>query len=361
MTALDTRGITRRGLLVGAGGLSLGALLAACTPSGAPVPQPSGAAGPFKGRAFIQNPAALSQTPFLVAREMGAFGDADLTLEEIALAPSAMPNGLVSNSAEFALTAVASNILGLKAQGLNPIAVAKVYTNNPNTIIVSNTYLDKVGVGPDDDIEDKLEALKGARFGASDPGTGTDVTVQFAMLGADARINDDYSMTYLHDIGVFLSAMQTDQIDAFAVSSPVAERSVGSGLGVGFINLAAGEVPALAGMPWTTLWMLRESAERNPDMVVSAIKGLNSALTLLNEEPDEAKSTVRGLFDTLEDSDFDPAWKNNLGAYDVDASFDDDSFGAAIDFYNFARTGPDLIRADPDEFYTNEYVEAARG
>src|SRR5690606_26738656 len=127
--------------------------------------------------------------------------------------------------------------------------------------VVSNRFIERSGVGPDAPLAQRFQALATARFAATDPGAGTDVTVRTMMesVGVDP---DSLNITYLHDIGTFAGAMEQDNIDAFAVFSPVPEQITAAGFGQVYFTLATSRLPEFDEMAWTSVWMMAPVAAR---------------------------------------------------------------------------------------------------
>lgn len=346
--------LSRRAFL--GGGLAVGfGLLAGCSDDSAPgggTNSGGGSKSALMGRNTTNN---FTHVPLLVAERKGYFQEAGLDLSTTGLASATLPTALLRGDITSGYLGVAGTFMSLKQKGEDVVCVALATKNNPNIFVASEKFMKKVGISLDAPPVERLKALATARFAATDPGAGTDVTVRSVMENVGVDPNS-LNITYLKDIGTFPGAMQEDNIDAFAVFSPVPEQVEAGGFGHVYLPLASSGLPEFTDMAWTAVWMQRKTAQENPDVAKGIAGGLAKALALIQSNPNEARDAIRDDFKELSDEVFQKAWENNLPGYPATPRLEAAAVQKAIDLNN--ATAKEQYTDAPETLFTNEYLPA---
>lgn len=353
--------VSRRWFLNGALAAGAGLALAGCG-SGDDDANPSGSASTAGGAAAATSmlmgrntTSNFTHVPLLLAARQGYFSDEGLTLETTGLSSAALPAALIGEDIGSAYLGVAGTLLDLTARGNDLVCVALATYNNPNNFVVAESFLSSVGVSVDDPLEDRIQALESARFAATDPGAGTEVTIKAVM--EDAGVDPEgLNISYLRDIGTFVGAMQQGNVDAFAVFSPVPEQVTAQGFGVLYLSLAESGIPQFDEMAWTSVWMRRDVAARDEAATQALVRGLWRAQQLIQEDPDAAREAVRPDFADIPDDVFAEAWENNLPTYPATPELTAEGIQKAIDLHN--RSAQEPFEGDPDDLFVSDYVDA---
>lgn len=338
--------ISRRTLLAAGAGIATG-LLVGCGSDD--TGSSNGRHSLVLGRNTTNN---FTHVPLLVAQANGFFADHNLDLSTSGLSSATLPTALLRGDIDCGYLGVAGTFMGLRQEGEDLQCVALATKNNPNIFVVSDAFISRTGVGPDAPLAERFQALATARFAATDPGAGTDVTIRAVMesVGVDP---DSLDITYLRDIGTFAGAMEQDNIDAFAVFSPVPEQIVHAGFGQVYLTLSTSGLELFDEMAWTSVWMMAPVAAEKADATRALVAGLRDALEMIANTPDQARDSIRDEFSDLDDEVYELAWENSLAIYPATPEMTADGVQKAINLNNLTASSP--YGDAPTTLFSNDY------
>ena len=337
--------LSRRTFLAAGAGIAT-ALLFGCSSDGG---SSGGRLSLVLGKTTTNN---FTHVPLLVALRNGFFASRNLEVSTVGLSSAALPTALLRGDIDCGYLGVAGTFMGLRQEGEDVVCVALATKHNPNIFVVSNNFIERSGVGPDAPLEQRFQALATARFAATDPGAGTDVTIRAVMesVGVDP---DTLNITYLRDIGTFAGAMEQDNIDAFAVFSPVPEQIESAGVGQVYLALSTSRLEEFDEMAWTSVWMMAPVAAQKAEATGALVAGLGEALKMIAENPEQARDSIREDFADLSDEVFELAFENNRPIYPATPEMTAEGVQKAIDLNNRTASTPYLD--PPATLFTNEY------
>lgn len=145
-----------------------------------------------------------------------------------------------------------------------------------------------------------LKDLAGQRIGATQPGSVTALMAIYLM--EQAGIADSVDIRPLGDLATMLGALKTGSVAATMATYSMMEEAVAEGWGVAIFNgtqtdvwmeLMKGDVPGIAA------YALRETIERQPEIVQAFVNGLVQAQDYINSHSAEE------ITETIHDSHLD--------------------------------------------------------
>lgn len=197
-------------------------------------------------------------------------------------------------------------------------------------VIMSNDYLDSSGVSPDDSLEDRVQALEGARIAILNPGDSIDQLLRFLLPEYGLDPDTDVTITALSNYSNMIAALSQGDIDVMAGSPPNGDQVEQQGFGEILFN--GNEVEGLDDYPYLVGSGNIETIEDDPETVKALIKGIADTLDLLNEDPDAGKECMREQFPDLEEATFEAAYEFSVQSLPESPLITEDIYQSLLDF-----------------------------
>ena len=230
----------------------------------------------------------LQYMSFWVAKSAGYFQDEGIDVELVSPpAPQQTATFFEEHAADVAVLPPPVYV-GLIANKRPVVLVANLLTNDPIELIVRRSVLAARGVGPEVPVKARLEGLRGIKLGVA-PHPPTRLRALFASQGLDA--DKDVTMTILHGKEQN-AALRSGQVDALYAHTPYLERAIVHDDAVVLVDQARGEIPELAHRQIHTLAVQRSLLENRRELVVSMVRAIALAQTLIHRAPAEAVSAL---------------------------------------------------------------------
>lgn len=226
------------------------------------------------------------------ANVAGFYEDVGLKVEQI-ITQGGGPDlaALVSGDVEFNTAAPTYQLSAIK-QGRDVILIMNYVDAMNQSFVMSKAAVEKTGVAPDAPIEERLEALKGLTLGITRPGAMTDRHIRFLLSKVDLT-GDDAQLVAIGGAQALITALETNQIDGFAISLGPDRTAVHRGA-VMWVDNLRGDVPGLAPFPMVNLYTTRSYAEENPEIVEKLVQATQAATAEL------ASKSVDEIFEILQ-------------------------------------------------------------
>lgn len=200
-------------------------------------------------------------------------------------------------------------------------------------IIVSNELLERTGVSPEAPIEERVAALKDARYGVWGLNDAIHQLVQYLFKKySNLDPAKDIKVIPVNDAAGQLAAMKRGDIDAFGVSPPTGGKAEQEGLGKIFIR--GPEIPDLDGFPFLVGVAHIRDLEDNRPALVASIKAISRALNDLREQPAEFKDTVRKSFKETPDDVFNFTYNSMISILPTSTVPSEDAYAIYGDWVN---------------------------
>lgn len=180
------------------------------------------------------------------------------------------------------------------AEGADIRALA-VVTGPINEIIVSSRLAEKVGIGEDAPVEERLKALKGARFATAPAGSAHYTTLNRMLEDVDLSIGD-LQFQPLTDVTAMMESVRNDRLDAVMWSIGDLGGLLVDGTGVRWISIPRGDMPELNSLPYVTAYVRADWAARNPELAQRVHAGIADAIARIENEPASAAKAIHAEF-----------------------------------------------------------------
>lgn len=188
-----------------------------------------------------------------------------------------------------------------------PVKIAIVASEGYGVqLTASNDWIESSGVSPDDSLEDRMEALRGANIAINNPGGSVQALLNFALPQFDLDPDADIMQTSLGDYPTMIAALSQGTVDVFGGSPPWGSQAAAQGIGEVFIN--GNEFEGLDTLPYLTADFNVNDIENNPERVIAVIRGMADAMDFLRENPDGGRECMRAEFPDLDEASFNDAY-----------------------------------------------------
>jgi len=226
------------------------------------------------------------------ARALGTFKDEDLKLEWslVSGGDPAILAALDSGDIDFAAVGSEAPVTAISKDGPFELVYA-LMSQMSLDLTVSDSFLKKAGVSPDDPVEKRLASLKGATIGVTVIGGAQDRTVRWLAQRAGLDPKKDVEVVQVGPPPALQAALETDRIDGFALTAPNGPLVERQGSGKVLIRLGE-EIPELRSHYHTVLVVRKDFAEENGELVTRVARALATAAERTVDDPEEVAKRV---------------------------------------------------------------------
>ena len=254
--------------------------------------------------------------PFLVAEQAGFFADEGLDQAGEAIGQGEVAGLVVGGDAEMI---VGSPVGPMKATlaGQTLTTFAAMVTTYASNIVITGEAFDAAGLTDESTNEERAAALNGLRMATTGPGAGPDLLIRYVAseLGGLDPENDVTLVPVQGGGGPILAAVENGQVDGFCLSSPTSDQGT-TDFGMRYLfNMAEDPIEELVNYLYIVASCRPDYLESNRDHVLAYCRALQRALILIEEEPEEFRSIMEGLFEGVDPEIFEVGFEANKGIY----------------------------------------------
>lgn len=337
------------------------ALMTAC----APIPG-EGGGGADPGKATIaQVQPTLGYVTLDAAKAYDTFAKEKVKAEYVQVSggDAAALAALESGNVNFAAVGAEAPLVAMAKSGGEYQIVYSLMSQMSLELTVSKKFLAKAGVSPTSPLEQRLKALKGARFGVSALGGAQDKAARWLVRRAGLDPEKDVEILNGGPPSALQAGLQNDRFDAFMLTTPngtMAERD-----GSGQVLIRPGtEIPELKGYYHLVLVARKDFTAKNPGMVKSVIRALTAADDMILDQPDEVGAKLGRTNYRKIPADVLPASIKSLSAgLEPRGELTADGMRTVVEFT--AATGQPIVGEKLDaakgegDWWTNEFAGEA--
>ncbi|MBI2861822.1 MAG: ABC transporter substrate-binding protein [Chloroflexi bacterium] len=348
------------GLLILAGCAAPAPTATATKPPAAAITQVAPTATPtkrplVKASLGVAESLTLNSLPTIVAERKGWFQEEGLDVERVGLGATRTLVAVVSRDID-AGQMVSQDIFPAIVQGQPVQVFANAYVGNDNYIVMRPDVIQQKKVGPATSVQERVNALKGLRIGASSAGGGTDRTIRFLLNTYGVDPDRDVEVTYVGSQADRLAALQRGAVDAVGVTQPYAAQAIVEGFGVQLISFGS-DVPAAKNVAWSVL-VSRKDAQ--PDVPEALVRATWRALRFINERPEEARDVSYPSYQEGMSADlFKTIFGSLKDGFPPAPAMSEELYRDTLSFRNATEKG-EGINLSYQDFYTPKFVDAAK-
>jgi NitT/TauT family transport system substrate-binding protein len=299
----------------------------------------------------------ITWAPAYVAVCQGFFKDhgLDVQLNVSPQGTTAAIAGLVSGDAISSMTGASAAVSPIR-EGAPVQLLFNASKGYGVQVVASNALLEKTGVSPDDPLEERVKALKGARIAILNPGDSIDQLLRYVLPKYGMNPDKDITMVALNSYAPMFAAMKRNKIGALAGSPPNGQQAEAQGLGK--ILFSGNEFPGLDNYPYLVGSANTREIADNPDRVKALVAGIADAMDFLHQNPDGGRECLRKEFADLDDATFDSAYDFAISTVPDSPLITPEIFKQLEDFAN-ASGKP--LGVDYDKAVAAQLVKEATG
>jgi NitT/TauT family transport system substrate-binding protein len=312
---------------------------------------------------IAQGFASLSFLPLWAARAQNSFAAQGLTATTV-VSPGGDPAALAAlDSGDVDLAAVGTeSVLRAVAKGQPFKIVYNLMSKVTLEVVASPSLLERAGVKPNDPLQKRIAALKGATIGVGAVGGTQETAARWLAAKGGLDPKADIKIAQIGSPLALQAALENKRIDAFVLSPPEGFLATRSGAGTVLISLGD-EFPLLSNQPYLVLVAKTPIDAKASDLIVKTLRALQTASATLAKDPEAAAIAIQKQFFAKADPDAIVAAVNALksgiangGEMDVQGVQNQLVFSKEVgtDF------GKDFdAAASQNELWTNGFVERA--
>lgn len=207
------------------------------------------------------------------------------------------------------------------------------------SLVVSNSAVDRFGVDVDASPQDRVRALRGMKIGAGPTGSAGNSALRVVLNDAGLDPDRDIQLVPLADTGSAVAAgLEQGTFDATWAPVGSGEVAVARGNATTLISVPGGEAPALDGYVCNVIFAPTRFIEQNPELVDRIREALAEATRMTKEQPEEAGQILKNsIYSGMDQPVFDLAWTEAVQGYHEGNQYtreDWDSFVEIFDDYS---------------------------
>ncbi len=287
--------------------LACGAPSGAAKPSGAPagaasapsaVSTTSGAAQPAARPApmpqrMVTGVVSLSSAPVAVARAKGFFAEDGVDLDwQLVQGGAAAVAALSGGDAQFA-EGGASDIIGLNSRNLPVLGVISLANRIFFDTIVAKQYMAAKGVTPQSPLQQRVQALKGAKMGVSSVGGTPDRLGRWLMTQGGLQ-PDDVESIRVGNVSEIRTALRQGLIDGTLSAPPTGPQLEREEIGVVLIKHS--EIPEFAAYPNNMFYVTKSYMDQNREAIERMGRATTRGAAFIHDNTAEAKQILQADF-----------------------------------------------------------------
>ena len=307
---------------------------------------------------------ALSFLPLFAARALDTFARQELKLTWASMSGGDPAALAALDAGDIDLAAVGSeSVLNAAAKGQPFTIVYSLMSKVSLELVVSNSFLQRAGVGPGDPLDKRLKSLKGALIGVSAVGGAQETAARWLASKGGLDPKKDVKIAKIGAPPALQAAVENKQIDGFVLSPPAGYLVDAASAGKVLVRLGD-DFPSLQNLPFLVLVAKQPIDDARRQLIERTVRALQSASdALLNDSAETAAAIHKAYFAKANRESIasavgalksgvagggriDPAGLENLAAFTRELGG-----GGATAFD---------VKATENKVWTNFYVEAAR-
>jgi NitT/TauT family transport system substrate-binding protein len=305
---------------------------------------------------IAQSNDGLLYGPLYLAAQNRYFEMAGLAPEVIVMGGGAKAiSAVIAGSAQI-YAGAPFELINAVERGQHLVAFAEVMDRVMINLVMRSDTATRLGVSLSSPVASRIAALRGLKLGISSPKSSGEGLYRNLLRRGKLDADRDVDIVPVGAGGAALAAFLAGQVDMYTFSSPFSEQAVARGPGIVLFDLSSGEIPEYADYPYITLIAREDWLRDHADTAQRVVRALAQALSFLHAHPDEAKTSLQGVFPKIEAPLFAAAFAASLRAYPAVPDIVPESFTTALSEY--ALVYGRAVTVTPAQLATNRIVAA---
>lgn len=292
---------------------------------------------------IVQSTYGFLFVPAMVAQEMGIFAANGLEAEfTVNLGGTEALAAALSGNVDIAVEA-SSSAMRSRERGTNAKIFGCSCTRYASNVVLSKALAEKKGITEASTVEQKIEALRGARIAVIGLGSGTHQLLLFLLERGGLKPDQDLEILGIQQISGVLASFQQGRIDGFVASSPNSDIAVKDYKGMMLFNMSEGAIPELNDYPYISYITRDTWLKNNPETAAKFTKSIDEALVAIHDpqQADKIRDAIHAKYhDKTDKALFDGVWSSMSQAWPQNSKVTREMGQKALGFLNKVSTEP---------------------
>jgi NitT/TauT family transport system substrate-binding protein len=293
--------------------------------------------------------------PLYVAADQGLDEKHGMKFELASITAGAQIPVMLLNGELDISTCTLDKIANLYQQGKHVVAFYLLLPHPTLDLAVSNRLVESSGVTPTSPLADRLAALKGRKFGISEPGSASDMFTRALLRSAGIGM-DDVELVRTGTIPGLFAALKSGQIDGFMLSPPSPEQAEAAKTGKIWVRLTTNEVPALAHIPYMTFCAREDYAKAHAPLLEGFAAAIEEATRWMHANRTETLAIMGRMFPNVSPAVWGKAFDAFLPIFSADGRMTEAEMAAGYALYKELGIATAPPKASEGVTWTNAYL-----
>lgn len=255
---------------------------------------------------LVQSSLSFNFVPLYIAQTAGYFAQEGLEVDVVLAGggPKAM-TALVGGGGQFSASVLLDGIMAHR-RGLDDVRAIATLSYFLKPMVIRADIARQRGISRDMPLQHRLEAMKGLRVAITTPGASSDMLLRYLFLTNGMQPDRDLQIVPLGGVATQIAGLQAGQVDACSCLPGVDIVTNREGLTIDLLN--PGDMQALDGVTYGTLYGLASYMQAHPDVIRGMARAIARADLLIAHDPAAAAHASRPFFKAMDDATFNASW-----------------------------------------------------
>lgn len=222
-------------------------------------------------------------------------------------------------------------------------------------LTIRKDIAEKKGITPQTPINQRIQALKGLKFGVSAPGAAADLYTRWILKKHGMDPEKDVKLVSVGNTNSLLAALQQGQIDGFLLSPPSPETTEAEGFGM--IVMTSVEIEQLKNFSYHGIVTSREYAQKNPDVVKKVVRAfVKGSAFFKNQPPEKVAEVLKPFWPNVDTNIMIRSVKNIQQAFNPDGKMSEQKWQKLIDLLTETDQFKGKYDTKEGVNWTNQYL-----
>ncbi|TWH10295.1 NitT/TauT family transport system substrate-binding protein [Rhodococcus rhodochrous J45] len=259
------------------------------------------------------------------AQDIDAAHDLDVQFNMAGASSTLSVEAVLSGDADLALAGPAS-ILAAMREGA-PLTILGSTSNNLQVMLLRPDVLDRLDIGPDAPVEERVEALRGLTIGTNPTGSTYQILLRNELRSFGLNPDEDVTLVGVQDANALVTGIGQGQFDAVATSSGVVEQAIVNSGAVVWLSGPRGDVEITADLPVVAMVGRTDWVNENTETVDKFRDAMAESLESLRTDRDTLGPVLKNeYFSAMDQGVWDLAWSESAGGIPDSPTFPRSSF-----------------------------------
>lgn len=263
---------------------------------------------------------------------------------------------VTSGSTQFALGSSAG-MLNIAAKGEDVIVILGM-TYQTIDFIFNKEWAHRKGVDKNSPLKARVEALRGAVIGGTSPGAISETLTQYLLRWAGLDPGKDAEIVSMGGIGPRLAALETNRIQAMAVSPPGGQEAEKNGYGI--VLIPAADLPGFSRQIHEVLYARKSWLANNKETARRVATALARANNFILDNFEESVRITESFFKKLPRDVLEPGLRAVQSQVIRNGMMQAGELVKTVELLQTIGAIKGTVDTKEGVYWTNEYIDLSR-